>query len=271
MHLRDIDFPRPDGQRYYETHYRFLSRLAVAVGVRINYVPMPRQNRGFEMRADDARILIDFGDHHQTAADLDQFSACFRYHYSEKKHGSQPKTYPLTPISFYDWRQYWHLASNLHYRATGDTVLNNQKPGAAAKIRRTAVQTLLRKRYKHSLDTSITDRLTFWRKVEQCLVAVCVPGARNDILDRGQLQYWALGACTISPKLDITLPWRTSPAPGEHYVACADDYSDLVDKIEWCREHRPACRRIGASAKHLFQRSCTPQRVWEWIENCIGG
>lgn len=271
MRLRDIDFPRPDGQRYYETHYRFLARLASTAGVRISFVPMPRKERGFEIRAEDTRILVDFGDHHQTAEDLDEFNACFRYHYSDKRHADEPKTYPLTPISFYDWRQYWKLASTLRYTGKNDMILNNQRPGAAAKVRRTVVQKILRKEYGDKLDTSITDKLTFWRKVERCLVAVCVPGARNDILDRGQLQYWALGACTISPRIDIRLPWRRKPQPGLHYVACADDYSDLLEKIEWCREHRSDCRRIGASAKALFQRSCTPQPVWEWIENCTGG
>lgn len=269
MSIRSIEFPRDEGQRYYQSHYLFFKFLARAEGMAVREVHMPRQGRGFEVRANGLRMLIDFGDHFQSAGDNDRFDLCFRYHYSHERHGNETRTFPLTPISFYDWAEYHELQKEIHYTAESDMVLNNQKPGAAAKVRRTVVQTRLQKHYGAAFDMSITNKQGFWEKVQHCLVSVCVPGARNDILDRGQLQYWAFGACTISPLIDIRLPWFNLPQPGVHYVECAADFSDLVDRIEWCRNNRVACRTIGAAAKELFLGCCTPAQVWSWIEHCM--
>lgn len=268
MHIKSIEFPRDEGQRYYKTHFQFFRHLALAAGIKVKEVHMPIPSRGFEVRANGQRILIDFGDHFMGATDLDKFDLCFRYHYSEIRHTAEPHTFPLTPISFYGWGEYYKLASTLTYTADSDWVLNNQKPGAAAMERRKKVQKILRKNYDEKLDLSRTNPQIFWQKVENCLVSVCVPGARNDILDRGQLQYWGFGACTISPVLNISLPWNRRPQPGAHYVQCAADYSNLIEKIEWCRANRDECRRIGANAKELFSVCCTPTAIWSWLEFC---
>jgi len=266
--IRTIAFPPDEGQRYYESHFKFFKNLAEAAGTAVHIVSLPTVGRGFVVRANGKLMLIDLGDHFTTDPKLNEFDLCFRYHYSESRHGAEPATFPLTPISFYDWDEYQMLQGTLRYRALSDMVLNNQKPGAAAKVRRTVVQVKLRKRYGAMFDTARTTKQTFWGKVKNCLVSVCVPGARDDILDRGQLQYWAFGACTISPKINIVLPWGQSPQPGVHYVECAADHSDIIEKIEWCRSNRDACRRIGAAAKELFIACCVPQAVWKWIEHC---
>jgi len=267
--LKYIIMPKNDGQRYYAVHYRFFARLAAAAGIRVEYATMPRANRGFEVRTEGCRILVDFGDHHHTAPDVDEFDACFRYHYSHDRHDAQRRTYPFTPVSFHNWTQFAALRERIRYDARGEFILNAQRPGAAAKQRRAFVQAVLRREYGPMLDTAITDQAGFWKRVGQSLVAVCVPGARNDILDRGQLQLWAFGMCTISPRLEIVLPWWEEPEPGRHYIECADDYSDLIDRIEWCRANRDDCCKVGAEAKALFDRACTPGRVRRWMEYCL--
>jgi len=267
--LKYIIMPKNDGQRYYAVHYKFFARLMAAAGLRVEYATMPRANRGFEVQVEGRRILIDFGDHHHTAPDVNEFDACFRYHYSHDRHDAHRRTYPFTPVSFHSWQQYKALKQLIRYDARGEFILNAQRPGAAAKERRLRVQATLRRKYGTLLDTTITKPEGFWRRVERSLVAVCVPGARNDILDRGQLQLWAFGMCTISPRLEIVLPWWEKPEPGRHYIKCAGDYSDLIDRIEWCRANRDACHKIGTEAKALFGRACAPGRVRRWMEYCL--
>jgi len=265
--IKSIAVPNKKEQKYYHTHYLFFIELVKAAGVNLQYYDAV--NDELEVRIDDKRLLIDYCDHSWTPGNLAEFDVTFKFHYSKHIHAKMPHIHPLTPISFYDWNEYHELQKDLQYIAESNLVLNNQKPGAGAKERREKVQAMLAKQYGENFDISITSKPRFWHKVANCLVSVCVPGARNNMLDRGQLQYWAFGACTISPKLDILLPHWREPMPGMHYVRCADDYSDLIEKIEWCRENRDECKAIGAAAKDLFLTSCTPERIWAWIEQCL--
>jgi len=265
--IKSIAVPNKKEQKYYHIHYLFFIELVKAAGVNLQYYDAV--NDDFEVRIDGKRILIDYCDHSWIPKNLAEFDAVFKYHYSKHIHHALYQIHPLTPISFYDWREYQLLQKEIQYTAEGDIILNNQKPGAGATERREKVQAMLAERYGNNLDISITSKQHFWHKVANCLVSICVPGARNNMLDRGQLQYWAFGACTISPKLDIMLSHWREPMPGMHYVECADDYSDLIEKIEWCRENRSRCRDIGISAKELFRHSCTPECVWAWINQCF--
>jgi len=90
------------------------------------------------------------------------------------------------------------------FPAPGDRVSSpghhSQLPGpwrgchGAEGIRRSMIQ----RKYGNLADVSLTDQVSFWRKISGCAVAIFVPGARIDILDRGQIQFMAFGACTIS-------------------------------------------------------------------------
>lgn len=264
--INNIVVPHSHGQRYYVSHYYFFIEMVKAAGVNTFYKDF--EHNDLEVQIDDKRILIDYCDHAWIPKNVEEFDIIFKYHNS-KHISSNKRLYSLTPISFYDWREYDDLQQNLQYTADSDIVLNNQTPGASAKERREKVQEMLTKQYGNNFDKTITCKQIFWRKIARCLVSVCVPGARNNMLDRGQLQYWAFGACTISPRLDIMLPFWREPMPGMHYIECADDYSDLIEKIEWCRGNRDACREIGTAAKELFEKSCTPEQVWKWINTCL--
>jgi len=262
-------FPTNQGQRYYDTHYKFFYSLAAAAGIRVIKKKLKHSGRGFFIIYKDQKILIDFGDHKTVGANIDKFPICFRYHYSQGAHGNLKNCYPLTPISFYDWDRYFKLEKQTIYRAGGRQIQNNQRPGAAALHRRRLLQARLRERYQGRLDTSITGKVKFWQKIKTCLVSICVPGARNDILDRGQFQYMAFGACTISPPLDIVLPFWQRPEPGKHYLACKPDYSNLFEIIDWCEQNRDTCVEIGKNAKKLFLNTSIPDKVWEWINKCL--
>lgn len=264
-----IVLPKEHGQRYYRTHYAFFQALAAGAGKEVEIRPMTEDGRGFSIIYRGLKMFIDYGDHKKISPIAADYPLHFRYHYSQERHGHFRNCYPLTPISFYNWPQYFRIEKELKYTAKGDKILNKQKPGKASLERRRRVQKLLVKTYRHKADLNIDSQLKFWWALRDCLVAVCVPGAREDILDRGQFQYWAFGACTISPRLDITLPYRMEPFPGRHYIVCKPDYSDLIEKIEYCRANRKVALRIGAEAKQLFQATATPRRIWEWIDFCL--
>jgi len=261
-----IYFPKNTGQRYYASHYSFFFNLLKFLILDIElYNPEPHTGNNFIFRIDKKCILIDYGDHHLIAKDWQDFDIQFRFHYSKKAHGNLSGVFPLTPISFYDWNQYTNLQNEINYTCNTNKILNNQTPGAEATQRRIKVQQMLRHKYHANLDTNITNKETFWKKINQCLVSVCVPGARNDILDRGQFQYMAFGACTLSPKLNIIMPYMKKPESGIHYVECASDYSNLIEKIEWCKQNRTECIEIGQNAKRLFLEICIPSAIWRWM------
>jgi len=267
--VNDIAYiPEFSGQRYYDTHYKFIIELLKAANIEVKLYHDKRKGRGFVMHYKDKSILIDFGDHLNIADDYSKYDAQFRFHYSYKRHKGLKNTFPLTPISFYNWDEYFNLQKTLRYNANG-MILSNQRPGAAALKRRKLVQYRLKEWYGGQVDTSFTGRKAFWKKVNKCLVSVCVPGARNDILDRGQLQYMAFGACTVSPPLDVVLPYWTELKPDEHYIACREDYSDVLNVIEDCIHNREKCIKIGTQAKQAFLNYCTPGKVIEWLNHCL--
>ena len=116
-----------------------------------------------------------------------------------------------------------------------------------------------------------TGQEAYWKRINDCLIHVFIPGARYNILDRGHLQYIGFGCCTIAPKISDILPYYKKLEPGVHYVQMKSDYSDLIERIEWCRYHRQKCIQIGINAQKLFRKTCTPSSLRVWIEECLRG
>ena len=104
---------------------------------------------------------------------------------------------------------------------------------------------------------SLLDSISF-KLINTASAIVCVPGARNNMLDRGQSQQMAFGACTISPKLVTRLSYHGMLIPGVHYVECKSDYSDLIEKANWVINNRSKAIKIGNAAKKLFSETSTP-------------
>lgn len=116
--------------------------------------------------------------------------------------------------------------------------------------------------------TDLIDQVKYWREINEIDCAVFVPGQNEHILDRGNLQYLAFGCYTISPDLPEVLPFNRALVPGVHYARCKDDYSDLIDIIMRKRinSNPTSYKKIGDNAKQLFQETCTPKAVGEWIK-----
>jgi hypothetical protein len=221
----------------------------------------------FEMTlGSDTRLLFDFSDHpNDFLSNWSEFDAYFKFHYVEDIHGDCSGIFPFAPVSFYDWGQYYSLKEQIHYSCNTNVILNMQRPGGAATERRKFVQKMLFGQYKSLAVTNTVSQVEYWKKINDCLVHVFVPGARNDMLDRGHMQYLAFGCCTIAPKIIDVLPYYGKLVPGIHYVECRSDYLDLIDKIEWVRSNRTRAIEIGKNAKILFERSCEPDKLWNWI------
>ena len=271
--MNKIIFPRDEGQHYYRYHYTFFLKLFQYAGIDIEYSPSTELDRvRFTINVDGKEVLIDFSDHLQLLPEVRNYKYCFKSHYDHYTCSTFENVYPFTPVSFHDWNQYYTIKDKIEYKCNNDIILNKQKIGSTgAKMRRIKVQKLLKLKYKNMVDFSIDDKENFYKRINNCLISVCVPGARNDILDGGQIQYMSFGACTISPILRTELTFKRKLVPNVHYIPCQQDYFDLIDKIEWCKNHREKCRKIGRNAKELFANNYTPKKVIEWIDRILKG
>lgn len=251
--------------KYYNVHYNYLLNI-LKENHEVKFYEAPTLGECcFVINIKASHVLIDFSDHQSVSKHLNKYPVCFKFHYS-KVHKIFKNVYPFTPVSFHDWTDYKRGRRNLIYSCNSDIILNNQRPGGAAVKRRTDVQELLRKTYGPRIDTRFyPDQNAYWHKINDCLVHVFVPGATNNMLDRGHIQFMAFGCCTISPNLVEILPFNKKIQAGIHYVKCSDDYSDLIEKIEWCRKNKDECLQIGRNAAELFRITSTPKMLWEWI------
>jgi hypothetical protein len=261
--------------RYYDVHYAYVLTLLKTAGCKIIYTEATDfdnySKTCFEMKIEDKLVAIDFSDHVKLSVPVDmikKYTAIFKFHYIPSLHGQYRNIYPFSPVNFQKWDTYLTAVNKIEYKATG-LVLCKQRPYGGAVERRNFVLDLLSKRYGEQFDRTIENELNFYMKINQALVSVCVPGARNDMLDRGQSQYFALGCCTISPRLVTILSHNRNIVAGTHYVECKPDYSDLIEKIEWVRENPELAIQIGKNAKELFNETSLPDRQVEWIKICL--
>jgi len=251
---------------YYSAYVGYIRGLLDACGQSYR-VEGKVEGTKFLMHINDKSVAIDYSDHYDVCEHLFD-RPYFKFHCPSylKKHEN---VYPFAPISFYDWKEFAVLRKSIRYTCNNDTVLNLQEPRAGALKRRKYVQEMLRDKFGTSVITkSNLPQKDYWKLINNCLVHVFVPGARNNMIDRGHMQYMAFGCCTICPRIMDELTHGKIRA-GCHYVECKADYSDLIEKINWCKRHRDACREIGVNAQRLFDTSCTPQVLWELIRSKI--
>jgi len=268
--------PKPS---YYEAYVGYMKKIleynkvpyTLEGSVNTGEVSFPTATK-YLMRINDKRVVIDYSDNIDHMPNWHEFDATFKFHYVEHKQGDLSTVYPFAPISFHNWKRYYQLRKSIRYTCSSDLVLNMQRPGGNAIKRRIEVQKMLQKQYGGRVLTHFNaSQENYWSKINDCLLHVFVPGCRNDMIDRGHLQYMAFGCCTISPKIIDVLPYDGHLIPDEHYVECASDYSDLIEKIEYCRTHRDFCIEIGRKGQELFEQSCSPDKLWDWIIEKVYG
>lgn len=259
--------------RYYNIHFKYILNILKYCNIDIKLVEPTyfkvKHKTAFEIEINGDLILIDFSDFELLSFDeISEYKAVFKFHYNEEIHSFFPNIFPFSPVNFHKWDIYYEYVNKYEYKANGK-IYNQQSPAGNAYDRRHYVRNLLIEKYEDDFIYEKSNKTTFYKNISKCLVSICVPGARNNMLDRGQGQYMLLGCCTISPKLVTTLSYGLNLKPNIHYIECKDDYSDLIDKIEWCKKNKDKCKIIGENAKKIMQQTSTPERQIEWIKKCL--
>jgi len=125
---------------------------------------------------------------------------------------------------------------------------------------------LLKHEFRGILRINDISQEDYWKEIENILLAVFVPGFCNNMLDRAALQYMGLGCPIITTDIPEYLPYYEKPIAGKHYIKCNNDYSDLISIIKSYQTfNRHKLQEIGENAKELFQRTCTPVKIGQWI------
>jgi len=248
----DVVFPKNVGQRYFNTHFQYVLNIFKDLDSKIK----EEERDGFVVTINGQSFLFDY-------ADTDIPVVCnipvFKFHckYESERVSSFP------PVSFLNWADYRDFRNLCQYKAKGSINMRQRFYGNATERRNTARNILINK--FPGLNIAQVSQKEFWLEINNCFLPVFVPGWCNNMLDRGQFQYMALGCCTISPRLPECLPFGKKLIPNEHYIQCKDDYSDLIDLIKFYECFRETCIEIGNNAKQLFEITSTPEAIGNWI------
>jgi hypothetical protein len=161
-------------------------------------------------------------------------------------------------------QDYFDTRKHFQYKP-GNSILSQQIPGGNAKERRIRVQSMLKNNFVNVDVQGKRKQIEFWKAHENCLVAVCVPGATENMVDRGQLELMGLGVPTISPRLTTRFVHDCLLEPDIHYIQCKDDYSDLTDIISGLLNNPNYLKFVGNNANEFFNQHYTPEKYWQWI------
>jgi hypothetical protein len=275
----DLEFPRNTGVKdaYWQAYYMFVRRWAVEAGLNVIDTTNARVWAGnsrnvFSCVLNDKQFLMDFSDFKKFQIDPCAYDCpYFKWHYSydEPEHDNHHNVYPLCVLQDYEWKQFKAARNRVNYTADGHIVTNNQRVRAAAKKRRTLVQQKLLKQYSGVVSIQFKPQLTWWLSHNTCLAAIHVPGARNDMLDRGQLELMGLGVCVISPEIVTVLGDDYRLEPFKHYVPVESNYGNLIEMIQWCKNNRGTCIEIGVNAQYLFDQIVPPEKYWNYIRTIL--
>ena len=268
----------------YDCNYSHFIRYAGLADIPIqlvypetNIVWAPRNACHTSISVNDKQLVVDFSDKQDEGLKrFDEYPkyAKVQYHEGICTREKYPRLYPSMPVP--DIRNYTllkHFFSMVEngpvYTANGDVVICPQRPHTRALDRRTMVHAILKRAYGSNADIELTDQRTFWERHKSCLVAIVVPGATEHIFDRGHIEQLALGVCTISTRIDTNLCYWKKLVDGEHFIQCKNDFSDLLDKIEWARDHRNECKEIGTNARKLFLDYLAPKPFMNWLAQIV--
>ena len=254
-------------------HTTFLAESAKLAGLRIGSVDSNKltivEEGPVTCLLDGKEIIFDCKDwNFWCKADINKHIPYFKSHCLLEGYDAK-NVFPNVPIMVYPagyLNDYYKYRSDFNYRCSDSSIKNKQIPYGRALERRNMVHKLLKSNFKN-VDINAREPIKqFWEAHKNCLSAVCVPGATNNMLDRGHLELIGLGVCTISPYIPTKLPYEQNLITGTHYLLCKDDYSDLINIIKWCMNHRDNCEKIGNNARQFFDTYLTPEKQWAWIK-----
>lgn len=265
------------GDAYAAECWRYLVNTLHAAGVKCVPDPMLRPiTKGvWPMIVDDVWTAFDFSDFMLVPGVQSDYRYWFRFQYLNS-FIAHTNLSSFPPISFVDWPSWYSFTPS--YSARGDQILHSQSyeflkdsktpRDVSLYQRRSQTRQTLLTTYGDDVWTAREHQIQFWRRAMDCLVSIHIPGSCINMLDRGQHQMFGLGVCTISPEI-WTSVLGDRPEASVHYVAIRDDGRDLVDAIEWCRQHRQDCANIGRNARAFFLSHSTPRAIWRYVNRRI--
>lgn len=266
-----------EGHKYNLIHFRFFVQYAKIAGITVEMIPsddrvfIPENQLVFSCVVNDQQVIIDYADH--STRNWKNLYPDIPYFKFQTTATNPRDLIPLGPpmvgvkrigTKGATMREYNHVRYHYNYEP-GSAILCKQLPNGAATERRHHVHKLLKENFDNVDVAADSDQLEFWQAHENCLAAVCVPGATNNMVDRGHLELMGLGVCTVSPELRTLFPRYSQLTANHHYIQCADDYSDLVDILKRLEKNPAICRRTGANARQFYEKYYTPERYWQWI------
>ena len=233
---------------------------------------------GFSCTLNDKQFIVDIKDCH--LIDYTEHFPGIPYFKYQKSEKSNTQTLPLGPpmcatlgngsVTKQNMTDYFNLRKSFVYNPEGMILCKQRKLSYKKFCRRPEIQRTISQNFSnYDVSFQKDSSLNFWKKHKGCSASVCVPGYRDTILDRGQLELIGLGVCTISPELDTILCYNQKLIPDVHYIKCKDDYSDLVDKIKMLQSDKKLCKKIGDNARDFFDTYMVPHKYLEWVKKCL--
>ena len=277
-HVHKMRFARESQDHKYNLiHFRFFVQQAKMAGIEVDMVEsddrvfVRNDQLLFSCTVDDQQIIVDYADH-STRNWKAQYPDV-PYFKFQTTINSPDDHIPLGPpivglkrkgTKGATMREYNFARAHFKYQP-GSRILCKQLPNGAALDRRNMVHDLLKNNFSDIDIDANTSQIDFWKMHETCLASVCVPGATNNMVDRGHMELLGLGVCTVSPELHTIFPYRKSLVPGKHYIKCADDYSDLVQILQDLARNPATGRRIGMAARKFYEKFFAAEHYWKWI------
>lgn len=215
------------------------------------------------------KIMFDYQDFKELHSNYKNADIILKTQYTDNLI-KYKNVYPWSQVSFMDWKKYEQYNTEIKYTANSNIIINAQKPYGNAKQRRIRVSSILKEKYNNNVIISPSyTQDDFFKLVNNCLVYVHVSGYSNNMIDRSHVQMFGLGCCVITTEIPNIFPNKKKPIPGVHYIKCKNDYSDVIEIIEWCKKNRNECVKIGNNAKILFEESLTPNSIGVHIKKIL--
>lgn len=294
MENKVLRFPKEYSDiRYAPVHYEFFIKYAEMAGFEVNKVEKSLNrtfgddivytdgNLGFACCINKKQFYVNISDqytHESQSFYMKNFPNIlyFKYQKSEILNDNSIALGP--PICFNSFSNHQNMNNIEEYFKLRDSfifspankVLCKQRPYGGALNRRKKVQSIIMRNFKdYDINFSQINQVGFWKTSQNCLTSVCVPGHRNNMVDRGHMELLGLGVCTISPNLDTIFCYNKMLEPDVHYIRCKDDYSDLTEKIEMIQKDKKLCKQVGDNARDFFDSYYKPEKYFQWIESCL--
>jgi len=261
--------------RYLELHYFFFLEYAKLAGISIRVDTddgkflAANQNQAYiSCYINDQLCIIDFNDFWNWKFDQKNHQYFKFQSTTDTKFKCVPLGPPIVGLTATSRRSsikdYLELRKIFHYNPRNN-IMCKQIPGGNALTRRQHVQKMLNDNFDNVVLSSKDNQYEFWSSHENCLAAVCVPGATENMVDRGQMELIGLGVPTISPRLTTRFVHNCLLEPGVHYIECQQDYSDLVEIINSLKCNTEYLKYISQNAWNFFEEHYTPEKYWNWI------